>query len=212
MGFTTSRKTAAAALAAAVLIGGGIAAVAPAAAGDGGQYAATNWKKVWKNDLQQYADKRYYTKKKSDKKYATKTALGSYYTKTQTDATYAYKSLTYTKTESDAKYAPDAAIPRRSTRVRAYQRDPRTWPQSAAQPAYEPTISFGYTLAAAPTALFIRVGGAATASCTGTAAAPAQPPGYLCIYEGAAAELQHADLPQRARRGSAPVSARPASS
>ena len=33
------------------------------------QFAATNWKKVWKNDLQQYADKRYYTKKKSDKKH-----------------------------------------------------------------------------------------------------------------------------------------------
>ena len=76
-------------LAAAVVIGGGIAAVTPAAAAVA-DAAATNWKKVWKNDLKQFADKRYYTKKKSNKKYYTKdetsSMLGNYYTKAATDA------------------------------------------------------------------------------------------------------------------------------
>ena len=71
MGFTTSRKTAAAALAVAVLVGGGIATIAPAQADDGAQYAATNWKKVWKKNLVKLADKRYYTKGLAEAKYST---------------------------------------------------------------------------------------------------------------------------------------------
>ena len=158
MGFTTSRKTAAAALAGAVLLGGGIAAVAPAAAEDSAQFAATNWKKVWKNDLQQYADKRYYTKKKSDKKYATKTDLGNYYTKTQTDATYATKALTYSKTDSDAKYytkaqadakyAPYPGLIRGSSMLIGA---PRRAVRATAQ------ISFGVSSSAAPTVRYAAV-------------------------------------------------------
>jgi len=179
MGFTTSRKTAAAALAGAVLVGGGIAAVAPAAAEDSAQFAATNWKKVWKNDLQQYADKRYYTKKKSDKKYATKTTLDSYYTKAQTDATYATKTQSYTKAESDAKYAPYPKT------IRGIYIGSGT-ASAAGQFAFT-SMTFGYTLAAAPTLVFKPLGGPANPNCTGTAAAPQAAAGFLCIYEGAAA-------------------------
>ena len=60
-------RVAVAGLAAGVVVGGTVAVVAPAVATQDTSYAATNWKKVWKNNLQQYADKRYYTKKKAKK-------------------------------------------------------------------------------------------------------------------------------------------------
>ena len=57
------------------------------------QFAATNWKKIWKKKLQPLADKRYYTKSASDAKYAAASSpyskaevdakLGGYYTKTE---------------------------------------------------------------------------------------------------------------------------------
>lgn len=191
MGITTSRKTAAAALAAAVLIGGGIAAVAPAAAEDSAQFAATNWKKVWKNNLQQYADKRYYTKKKSDKKYATKTDLGNYYTKTQTDATYATKALTYSRLEADAKYAlktqsytkaeSDAKYAPYPTLVRGVYH--MTGTSAGAGESMGADISFGVTLAAVPTAHYIPLGGTVPTGCSGTPAAPSASAGNLCIFE-----------------------------
>ena len=46
----------------------------------GRDFAATNWKKIWKNELKPLADKRYYTKKKSNARY---------YTKDRADAKYA---------------------------------------------------------------------------------------------------------------------------
>jgi hypothetical protein len=75
-----------------VLVGGGLMAVTPAGA-EVSSAVATNWKKIWKKNLQPQADKRYYTKKKSNKRYA---AAGSGYTKAET----------YSKAEIDAKLAP----------------------------------------------------------------------------------------------------------
>ena len=46
-------------------------AVTPAGA-EVAQMAATNWKKIWKQELQPQADKRYYKKKNADKKFAAK--------------------------------------------------------------------------------------------------------------------------------------------
>ncbi len=63
-----------------VLIGGGLMAVTPAGA-EVAQMAATNWKKIWKQELQPQADKRYYKKKNADKKFAAKKDT---YTKAET--------------------------------------------------------------------------------------------------------------------------------
>ena len=124
----TGLKRAVAAVVAGVLIGGGVTAVSPAGA-EVEQFAATNWKKIWKKKLKPQADKRYYTKSASDAKYSTKAEVGAafanYYTKAQTDAalggfytkaqsdakyqpvgSYAAAGSSYTKAESDAKYAP----------------------------------------------------------------------------------------------------------
>src|SRR5687768_17536337 len=103
-----------------VLVGGGLMAVTPAGA-EVSSALATNWKKIWKKELKPQADKRYYTKKKSDKRYQPKGSYetaGSGYTKAETyskaeaDAkyqpkgNYALNGSSYTKAESDAKYAP----------------------------------------------------------------------------------------------------------
>ena len=163
-------RVAMAGIAAGVVVGGTVAVVAPAVATQDTSYAATNWKKVWKNNLQQYADKRYYTKKKSDKRY---------YTKKDSDAKYAAVGSSYTKAESDAKYAPYPKTIRGTYIV-----------QDNAAAAGEFTftdISFGWTLAAAPTVVFMPLGGPANPNCTGNAATPQAAPGFLCVYEGLAA-------------------------
>ncbi|EON25317.1 beta-galactosidase [Nocardioides sp. CF8] len=115
-------KRALAAVVAGLLIGGGVTAVSPAGA-EVEQFAATNWKKIWKKKLQPLADKRYYTKSASDAKYSTKAETGAafanYYTKAQNDAAlagfltkaagdaaYAAKGSSYSKAESDAKFQP----------------------------------------------------------------------------------------------------------
>ena len=46
------------------------------------------------------------------------------------------------------------------------------------------SISFGFTLSAAPTAHFINAGAAPPSSCPGTAAAPEAQAGHLCVFEG----------------------------
>lgn len=66
---------------------------------------ATNWKKIWKKELKPLADKRYYTKKKSNARYQPKgdyALNGSSYTKAETYS----KTETYSKAEVDAKLAP----------------------------------------------------------------------------------------------------------
>jgi Collagen triple helix repeat (20 copies) len=46
------------------------------------------------------------------------------------------------------------------------------------------SISFGFSLGAAPTAHFIPAAGPTDLTCPGTPAAPQANPGHLCIYEG----------------------------
>jgi hypothetical protein len=57
------------------------------------------------------------------------------------------------------------------------------WTADAAGENQETDISFGFTLAAAPTAHFIPNGGTPPAACPGTAANPQANPGNLCVYE-----------------------------
>jgi hypothetical protein len=86
-----------------VLVGGGLLAVTPAGA-EVSQSVATNWKKIWKKNLKPLADKRYYTKKKSNARYQPKGSYetaGSGYSKAETYS----KSETYSKAEIDAKLA-----------------------------------------------------------------------------------------------------------
>ena len=91
-----------------VLVGGGLLAVTPAGA-EVTQVAATNWKKIWKKNLQPLADKRYYTKTQSDTKYQPKGSYetaGSGYSKAEADAKYSAAGSAYSKAEIDAKFAP----------------------------------------------------------------------------------------------------------
>jgi hypothetical protein len=168
MVFTGTRKAVAAALAIGVIVGGGMTVVAPAVASQDASYAATNWKKIWKKKLQRYADKRYYTKKKARKKFATKAELGGYYTKAQSDANY------YTKAQSDAKYTPYTLI--RGTTIQSTQ-------AAGAGDNASDSIAFGVTLSAAPTVNYIPIGGVNPPGCTGTAGAPNAAAGNLCVYE-----------------------------
>jgi hypothetical protein len=192
MVFTGSRKAVAAALVVGVIVGGGMTFVAPAVASQDASYAATNWKKIWKKKLQKYADKRYYTKKQSNAKYSTKTEtstlLGNYYTKAQSDANYytkaqsdaayAAKGSSYTKAESDAKYAPYPKTMRGTYLV-------SDTVSGASVFSYD-SLSFSFTLATAPSVVFMPAGGAANANCTGSATAPQAAAGFLCIYESVA--------------------------
>ncbi|MGF9754857.1 hypothetical protein AAII07_06620 [Microvirga sp. 0TCS3.31] len=87
-----------------VLVGGGLMAVTPAGA-EVSNAVATNWKKIWNKELKPQADQRYYTKKKSNKRYQPKgsyEAAGSGYSKAETYS----KTETYSKAEVDAKLAP----------------------------------------------------------------------------------------------------------
>jgi hypothetical protein len=193
----SSLKRAVAAVVAGVLIGGAVTTVTPAGA-EVSQFAATNWKKIWKKKLQPQADKRYYSKTASDTKYSTKTevgaalggyytkaqadaALGGYYTKAQTDAkyqpvgTYAAAGSSYTKAESDAKYAPYPSVIRGTT-MQATLAD-------AAGGRVGGHISWGVTLSAAPTPHYIPSGAPVPAGCSGTAAAPNAAAGHLCVFE-----------------------------
>lgn len=190
-------KRAVAAVAVGVLIGGGVTIVSPAGA-EVSQFAATNWKKIWKKKLQPLADKRYYKKSASDAKYSTKAetsaafanyytkaqtdaALGGYYTKAQADAkyqpvgNYAAAGSSYTKAESDAKYAPTKLL--RGTFFAGGGDVDGTDLLSGEG------ISFNLTLSAAPTPHYIKFGDPVPADCSGTADAPDASPGHLCVFE-----------------------------
>jgi hypothetical protein len=198
-----SLKRAVAAVAVGVIIGGGVTIVTPAGA-EVSQFAATNWKKIWKKKLQPQADKRYYTKAASDTKYAaagsayskaeveaklggyyTKAqadaALGGYYTKAQADAkyqpvgNYAAAGSSYTKAESDAKYAPAQPLYRGTFMLAG---------TASGITHYSQSISFGATFSVAPTTHYIQQGGLLPAGCSGTAAAPNAQAGHLCVFEG----------------------------
>jgi hypothetical protein len=190
-------KRAVAAVAVGVIIGGGVTIVSPAGA-EVSQFAATNWKKIWKKKLQPLADKRYYKKSASDAKYSTKAETGAafanYYTKAQTDAAlagyytkaqadakyqpvgnYAAAGSSYTKADSDAKYAPAQALYRGTYMIMDNS--------SVAGGVSANGISFGATFPSAPTPHYIKVGDAIPADCSGTAAAPNAAPGHLCVFE-----------------------------
>ncbi len=170
-------KRALAAVVAGVLIGGGVTAVSPAGA-EVSQFAATNWKKIWKKKLQPHADKRYYTKAASNAKY---TAAGAAYSKAEADAkyqakgSYAAAGSSYTKAESDAKYAPTSALIRGTTM--------QTTTAAAAGAKSGASISFGVTLSAPPTAHYIKLGDPIPLGCSGTPAAPVAEAGNLCVFE-----------------------------
>ena len=161
-------------------------AVTPAGA-EVSNAVATNWKRIWNTELKPQADQRYYTKKKSNKRYQPKGSYetaGSGYTKAETyskaeaDAkyqpkgNYALNGSSYTKAESDAKYAPAQPLYR------------GTYFMSAGPNAVASTsISFGATFPSQPAVHFIPAGAAVPLGCSGTSAAPNAAPGHLCVFE-----------------------------
>lgn len=152
-------------------------AVTPAGA-EVSQAVATNWKKIWKKKLRPLADKRYYTKAKSDARYQPKgnyEAAGSGYTKAESDGKY------YSKTESDAKYAPYPNVLRGTFSV--------VGPASAAGQEFSNSVSFGVQFPTAPIAHFINAGAVPPAGCSGTPAAPNASPGHLCVFERTGANV-----------------------
>jgi len=190
----TNLKRAVAAVAVGVIIGGGVTIVTPAGA-EVSQFAATNWKKIWKKKLQPLADKRYYKKSASDAKYSTKTevsaafanyytkaqtdaALGGYYTKAQADAkyqpvgNYAAAGSSYTKNESDLKYAAAPALIRGVFIDQAGDGDG----------IVTADIAFGVTLEEAPTTHYIPSGAPVPVGCSGTVGNPNAAPGHLCVF------------------------------
>ncbi len=58
--------------------------------------------------------------------------------------------------------------------------------RAVANPDIQDNISFGLTLASAPTPHYINFGTAPPAECPGTPSSPQAQPGHLCVYEGAA--------------------------
>jgi hypothetical protein len=146
------------------------------------QFAATNWKKIWKKKLQPLADKRYYKKSASDAKYSTKAetsaAFANYYTKAQADAkyqpvgNYAAAGSSYTKAESDLKYAAAPAL------IRGVFIDQG----GDGDGILAVDIAFGVTLAAAPTTHYIPSGAPVPVGCSGTVGNPNAAPGHLCVF------------------------------
>ena len=164
---------------------------------------ATNWKKIWKKNLQPLADKRYYTKAQSDTKYQPK---GSY----ETAGSGYTKAETYSKAEADAKYdaaGAAAAAPAAATAAANSNTDTKlgnffTKAQGDARYAPMPgvirgtfievlsnatlateSISFGQTLSANPVVNIIQPSGVVPAGCAGgTVAAPSAQPGNFCLF------------------------------
>ncbi len=143
----------------------GLAMVTPAGATlrqEAQAVAKQNWSKIWKKKLQNKADKRYWTK-------------------AQADSRYAGKADSYTKPESDAKYQDKQQIYRGTYLVGA--------PSTAAGAYFFGDLSYGVTLAAAPTAHYIKSGAAVPPGCSGTAAAPSAEPGHLCVFESTSSNV-----------------------
>ena len=158
-------------------------AVTPAGA-EVSQAVATNWKKIWKKNLRPLADKRYYTKAKSDAKYQPKGSYetaGSGYTKAESDAKYAGAGSSYSKADSDAKYQAKTQLIRGAYMLGGTG--------AAAGEFFQDAISYGVTLSAAPTVHFIPMGAAVPNGCLGTAAAPDAVAGHLCVFETAATNM-----------------------
>lgn len=164
-----------------VMVGGGLMAITPAGA-EVSQSLATSWKKIWKKELKPLADKRYYTKAKSDSTYATKAESAAAAAAAQSAAQSAANAATdtklggyYKKAESDSRYAPIPALYRG---VYMFGGNP-----GAANETVYGDISFGATFPSAPTTHYIKVGDPVPSGCSGTAAAPNAAAGNLCIFE-----------------------------
>ena len=93
-----------AALVAGVLLGASLMAATPAGA-EVASVVSTNWKKIWKKELKPQADKRYYTKSRSDARYATE-AEAAAAVAAANGATDSKLTGYYKKSEIDAKLAP----------------------------------------------------------------------------------------------------------
>lgn len=159
-----------------VMVGGGLMAVTPAGA-EVSQSLATSWKKIWKKELRPLADKRYYTKKKSDSTFATKAESAAAAAAAQSAASSATDSKLgsyYKKTESDARYAPAPTVIRGS------------WSMMDNAPAvgtYLSTdVNWGYTFSGTLTVHYIPPAGAVPAGCSGNVDAPGADPGNLCVF------------------------------
>jgi hypothetical protein len=148
-----------------VLVGGGLMAVTPAGA-EVSSAVATNWKKIWKKNLQPQADKRYYTKKKTNRTFVSKS---------DADAKYAPAGSSYSKAESDARYPSRTQLIRGTILLSASA--------TAAGDFMSESISFGTTLSAAPTPHYIAPGDPLPDGCLGTAEAPGAVAGHLCVFE-----------------------------
>src|SRR5690606_9040325 len=161
-----------------VLVGGGLLVVTPAGA-EVSTAAATNWKKIWKKKIRPQADRRYYTKRKSNRRFSTKgqtaAALANFYTMGQVDAKLGNY---YTKAESDMKYAPRPAVIRGTFAMETTA--------AGAGTIIADNIPFGVTLSEPPVVHYIKVGIAPPAGCSGTVAAPNAQPGHLCVFEALA--------------------------
>lgn len=162
-----------------VLVGGGLMAVTPAGA-EVSQAVGTNWKKIWKKNLKPLADRRYYTKKKANKRYQRKgdyETAGSGYSKAESDAKYTAAGSGYSKAEADAKYQAKTQLIRGSY---------MTGGTAAAAGAFlNDAVSYGVTLSDAPAVHFIADGAAVPVGCSGTATAPNAQAGHLCVFEAA---------------------------
>jgi hypothetical protein len=86
----------------------------------------------------------------------------------------------YTKSASNARFLPGGVIPGGRTLRGTFSIDGTA---TAAGQQNSADVSFGYTLASAPTTHFIAAGTAAPPECPGTAANPQAAAGHLCVYE-----------------------------
>lgn len=150
---TKTRAAWVASICLALMLGGAVAITTPA-----GAMAKNSWSKIWKKELRPLADRRYFTKKKSNARFVTKGDAG---------ATYLGKA------DADAKYQPRQTVYRGTFMMGG---------QGAAD-LMASDISFGVTLTAAPAAHYIPEGGAVPPGCSGSASAPNADPGHLCVFE-----------------------------
>lgn len=154
MGARTGVRRLVVAALAGVLVGGGLMAVTPVGA-EVHDVVATNWKKIWKKEIRPLADKRYYTKAKSDRRYAKKRSV-------------------WTKAESDARYAP---APRTVSGIYVADLHATEVHQLAAT-----EIDFGRKLADPPQVRIVRPGFEPPQGCSGSITDPSASPGFVCIF------------------------------
>lgn len=166
-----------------ILVGGGLTAITPAGA-EVSQSLATSWKKIWKKELKPLADKRYYTKKKSDSTFATKAESAASAAAAQSAASSATDGKLgnyYTKADADGRYSRAPALIRGAWAAGGY---------TGGSGVLESPISYGVTLTSAPIDHFIPFGSPVPAGCSGSLTAPNADPGHLCVFEQSSGGLE----------------------